>query len=71
MDVVARDDVIENAQSMAAASLAQPKHPSFPVMSESEQELAFVATMRQVPDVTSDVMAVGAGHGLSRMQHRR
>jgi hypothetical protein len=53
MDMVRRHDIIQHTQAIAPARLIQPVHPGTPILGEPEQELLFVAAMRDMPDMTS------------------
>ena len=63
VDVIGRDDVIEDAQAIAPAGLIQPLAPKPPVTGELQKEFLLVTAVGSVPDVARQVMTIGSWHG--------
>lgn len=63
--MIARDAVIQDAQSVTSARFAKPMHPALPLDAELEQKRALMTAVRDVPDATGSIVAIRAGHAYS------
>jgi hypothetical protein len=62
MDMVRRNDVIQNTKPIAFLGLKQPMAPTVSISGEFQQKLLFVAAVGNVPDVAGQEMTIGAWH---------
>ena len=62
MDMVRRNDVIQNTKPIPFLGLKQPVAPIVSISGEFQQELLFVAAVGNVPDVVEQEMTIGAWH---------
>ena len=62
MDVIRRYGVVENIQPVALLRLKQPLKPTLSIPYEFEKKLFLVATMRNVPDLSRNMMTVRSRH---------
>jgi len=65
--MIRRGDVIQYPQSITFRRLEQPVTPTATVFTELEQELALMAAVREVSDVTWQEDSIGARHPFLRI----
>jgi hypothetical protein len=64
MHVVAGDDVVQDAESVAPPRLEQPRQPAATIPPGLQQEIAAMAALGDVPDLAGQEYAVGTWHVL-------
>jgi hypothetical protein len=62
MNVVAGDGVVEHAEAIALAGFVEPGPPAAVVARKSQEELAVMAAVRDVPEVSGNEVPMDAGH---------
>ena len=62
MDMVRRNDVIQNTKPIAFLGLKQPMAPTVSISGEFQQKLLFVAAVGNVPDLPWYTISFGACH---------
>jgi hypothetical protein len=58
MDVIRSHHVIQHTQAKPFSGLKKPIDPSLTITSKLQEKLPLVTTMRQVPDLSSQIMPV-------------
>ncbi len=62
MDMVGCNDVVEDSKSITILRRKQPIKPSFPVFRKLKEKFLFMATMRDMPDLSWNMMPIGSSH---------
>ncbi len=62
VNVIGRDHVVRNGQSKSLLRLQQPCIPALPVARELEKKFSLVASVRDVPHISRDIVAIGSRH---------
>ena len=61
--MIGGDSVIEDSQSESFLGFVQPGDPFPSIADKLQQELLLVTTVRDVPRVSGNEIAIGSGHG--------